>query len=330
MRKILLSLVFTAWMGLAWAATPKQVVLQVENMTCPACSITIEKALDTVPGVTAKRIDTRAATVTVAFDTERTNTAAIAKGIKFGDGSTSTQFALGDTINVKGDGNLTSTTTADGVKLGLGNSISIGSTNPVRIDGNAGTIGGLTNTTFNPNSIVSGQAATEDQLKAVSDVANTGWNLQTNADTAGKVAPGDTVKFIDGDNIEITRNGNDIKVATAKNLTADSITAGSSKLDTNGLTITGGPSFTKTGINAAGNKITNVAAGSVGASSTDAVNGSQLYEVAQKAAQQATVSAGDSNAASASRLMWAHDQAPNAFRSASRTPLAVLGRLFRS
>ena len=46
MRKILLSLVFTAWMGLAWAATPKRVVLQVENMTCPACSITIEKALD--------------------------------------------------------------------------------------------------------------------------------------------------------------------------------------------------------------------------------------------------------------------------------------------
>ncbi len=81
MRKILLSLVFTAWMGLAWAATPKQVVLQVENMTCPACSITIEKALDTVPGVTAKRIDTRAATVTVAFDAERTNAAAIAKVI---------------------------------------------------------------------------------------------------------------------------------------------------------------------------------------------------------------------------------------------------------
>lgn len=48
MHKILLSLVLTAWMGLAWAATPKQVVLQVENMTCPACNITIEKALDAV------------------------------------------------------------------------------------------------------------------------------------------------------------------------------------------------------------------------------------------------------------------------------------------
>ncbi|WP_341249843.1 heavy-metal-associated domain-containing protein [Cupriavidus pauculus] len=81
MRKILLGLVFTAWMGLAWAATPKQVVLQVENMTCPACSITIEKALDKVPGVTARRVDTQAATVTVAFDAERTNAAAIAKAI---------------------------------------------------------------------------------------------------------------------------------------------------------------------------------------------------------------------------------------------------------
>lgn len=81
MRKILLGLVFMAWMGLAGAATPRKVVLQVENMTCPACSITIEKALDTVPGVAAKRIDTQAATVTVAFDAERTNAAAIAKAI---------------------------------------------------------------------------------------------------------------------------------------------------------------------------------------------------------------------------------------------------------
>lgn len=81
MRKILLSLVFTMWMGLASAATPKQVTLQVENMTCPACSITIEKALDKVAGVTAKHIDTKAAIVTVTFDAERTHAAAIAKAI---------------------------------------------------------------------------------------------------------------------------------------------------------------------------------------------------------------------------------------------------------
>ena len=81
MRKILPGLVFTAWIGLAWAATPQQVVLHVDNMTCPACSITIEKALDTVPGVTSKRVDTKTATVTVAFDAERTNASVIAKAI---------------------------------------------------------------------------------------------------------------------------------------------------------------------------------------------------------------------------------------------------------
>lgn len=81
MHKILPGLVLTVWMGLAWAATPKQVALHVENMTCPACSITIEKALDKVPGVTARRVDTQTATVTVTFDAERTNTSAIAKAI---------------------------------------------------------------------------------------------------------------------------------------------------------------------------------------------------------------------------------------------------------
>lgn len=81
MHKILLGFLLTTCMGFALAATPKQLILQVENLTCPACSITIAKALDKVPGVTAKRVDTRRATVTVSFDSERTNPAAIAKAI---------------------------------------------------------------------------------------------------------------------------------------------------------------------------------------------------------------------------------------------------------
>ena len=52
------------WAGMAFAATPKQAVLDVEKMTCPACGITIEKALDKVPGVTGTKCDTKAATVT--------------------------------------------------------------------------------------------------------------------------------------------------------------------------------------------------------------------------------------------------------------------------
>lgn len=81
MHKILLGLLLTTCMGFTSAASPNQVVLQVENLTCPACSITIAKALDKVPGVTAKRVDTRGATVSVSFDSERTNPAAIAKAI---------------------------------------------------------------------------------------------------------------------------------------------------------------------------------------------------------------------------------------------------------
>lgn len=69
------------WAGMALAATPKKAVLNVENMTCPVCSITIEKALDKVPGVFKTQVDTKSATVTVDFDAERTNVPAIARAI---------------------------------------------------------------------------------------------------------------------------------------------------------------------------------------------------------------------------------------------------------
>ncbi|WBX94493.1 heavy-metal-associated domain-containing protein [Pseudoxanthomonas mexicana] len=80
MRKWLVGLM-AVWVGIAFAATPKKVVLDVENMTCPACSITIEKALEKVPGVTGTKIDTKAATVTVTFDAERTTVSAVAGAI---------------------------------------------------------------------------------------------------------------------------------------------------------------------------------------------------------------------------------------------------------
>ena len=77
----LIGLTAALWLGLAIAATPKKVVLDVENMTCPACSITIEKALDKVPGVTGKQVDTEAATVTVTFDPKRVTAPAVARAI---------------------------------------------------------------------------------------------------------------------------------------------------------------------------------------------------------------------------------------------------------
>ena len=57
------------------------------------------------------------------------------------------------------------------------------------------------------------------------------------------------------------------------------------KLDKEGLTIKDGPSVTKDGINAGNKKITNVADGDISETSTDAVNGKQLYELKQNVAE---------------------------------------------
>ncbi|MGS2744726.1 YadA-like family protein [Halomonas sp. LS-001] len=200
------------------------------------------------------------------------NTDAIDKGINFGDGATANNYALGDTLNVKGDANVTSTTTADGVQLALADVINVGSTNPVTIDGDAGTVSGLTNKTFDPNNFTSGQAASEDQLKQVSDVANAGWDLTANGEATGEnIAPGETADFTQGQNIAITRTGNSIEVATADDVTFNSVTSTTVNSDT--INVTDGPTINNNGINMNGDSITNLADG---VADGDAVNVSQL------------------------------------------------------
>ncbi|WP_215899805.1 ESPR-type extended signal peptide-containing protein, partial [Acinetobacter nosocomialis] len=106
-----------------------------------------------------------------------------------------------------------------------------------------------------------------------------GWTLQSNGANAGAVKAGDTVDIgtVAGEsNLKVTKTGNKIQYGLNRDLNIDSVMAGDSKLDTTGLTITGGPSVTTAGINAGNQKITNVAVGTISATSTDAVNGSQL------------------------------------------------------
>lgn len=103
---------------------------------------------------------------------------------------------------------------------------------------------------------------------------------------------------------------NTISAALGNNISIslkDSVALGNNSTATAINSVTGNSSYTKwagvsdvvgvvsVGCSGATRQIQNVAAGQVSATSTDAVNGSQLYEVAQKAAEQATVSAGDSN-----------------------------------
>ncbi|WP_241762716.1 heavy-metal-associated domain-containing protein [Dyella ginsengisoli] len=72
MRNVIAGMVATLWLGLAQAATPTTAVLHAANMTCPACNVTIKKALSRVPGVTSTKVDLKAETITVTYDADRT------------------------------------------------------------------------------------------------------------------------------------------------------------------------------------------------------------------------------------------------------------------
>ena len=78
MRRLLLAVAFAAPFG-AFAAQTQTVVLDVQNMTCELCPITVKKALDKVPGVAAATIDLAKKTATVKFDPDRGNVAALVK-----------------------------------------------------------------------------------------------------------------------------------------------------------------------------------------------------------------------------------------------------------
>ena len=153
---------------------------------------------------------------------------------------------------------------------------------------------GLDNTTWDGNNIQSGRAATEDQLKTVSDKVNKGRVFQGDdgADNSVTVGLGDTLKLTGGadsnrlsdGNIGVVRNssndGLDIKLA--KNLTnLDSVTTGNTTINNNGLTIKTVDSdrnitIEDSNINMGNNVVSGVADGTVAAGSTEAINGSQL------------------------------------------------------
>jgi len=94
---------------------------------------------------------------------------------------------------------------------------------------------------------------------------------------------GSTVAINGDDNITTKAEGDKVTVKLNKDITVDSVKAGDTTINNDGLKIADGPSVTKAGIDAAGNKISNVGDGDVSKDSKDAVNGSQLYEVKELA-----------------------------------------------
>lgn len=87
-RLLLIGLLFpaTLWMPAAYAeatvAPSKQqqtVTLNIENVTCAMCTVTIKKALQKVEGVQNVTVDYDAKTAVVTFDNHKTNSAALIK-----------------------------------------------------------------------------------------------------------------------------------------------------------------------------------------------------------------------------------------------------------
>jgi mercuric ion binding protein len=76
MRRLLFAVLLATPLGVL-AADPQTVVLDVQNMTCELCPITVKKALDKVPGVAMAKIDIAKKTATVKFDADQTNVAVL-------------------------------------------------------------------------------------------------------------------------------------------------------------------------------------------------------------------------------------------------------------
>jgi mercuric ion binding protein len=81
MKALILGAMTFLWLGTTYAAAPTTVVLDVANMTCPACGLTIKAALRHEPGVSSTEVDGKAGTVTVNFDAELTTVDRVAVAI---------------------------------------------------------------------------------------------------------------------------------------------------------------------------------------------------------------------------------------------------------
>ena len=150
-------------------------------------------------------------------------------------------------------------------------------------------LNGLDNRKWDGEHIQNGRAATEDQLKTVSDKVNSGRKFQGDDGQEVKVGLGETLNLKGGakevssaDNIGIVKgDDNTLNVRLAKDITGlNSVTTGNTTINNSGLTVKTGDSNRNITVqdgkvDMGGNQIHNVAPGTA---PTDAVNVSQLQQ----------------------------------------------------
>ncbi len=142
------------------------------------------------------------------------------------DGGKEYNVALKNNIYLAGDNDYTYVNIS-GSNGSVWASSSVAAGNVI-MDGTTATVSGLGNTTTAYNGFANGEgkAATEEQLKEISKVAenaNQGWNLSTNGGEASKVAPGETVDFSGDKNITISNDGTNVKVELNEKIDVNSV-----------------------------------------------------------------------------------------------------------
>ena len=286
----------------------------------------VKAGVNGTDAVNVSQLNTAAAkaTTTVSNGTNTTVSSTTAT-----DGHTNYQVNLNDKITLGSGANAvtvdgTAGAVTAGAKVSLDGVNGRGTVGNVTINGSGttGTVNGLTNKTWDPNNYVSGQAATEDQLKLAVNTSNTtvtnaGLNFAGNDGTVIHKNLGDQLNIVGGytgngttssKNIKTVKNqSGNLEIQMADDAVFNSLTTGNTVMNNSGITIGSGSSavsLTNTGLNNGGQKITNVAAGTVSATSTDAVNGSQLNTAAIKATT--TVSDGTNTHVTSSTAIDGH------------------------
>ena len=195
------------------------------------------------------------------------NATNIAKGINFGGTTGSNNYQLGDTINVKGDSNITSTTVAGGAQLALNPNLNVTSVTTTDAAGNKTVTSGsgvtITPASGNPVSLTTGGL-------------NNGGNKITNV-KAGE----DDTDAVNVSQLKAAQAAAKTTATAGKNITVKPTTNpdGSTNYE---IATKDDVTFSKTTVgnvvtDGATGKITGLTAGDVSKTSTDAVNGSQLH-----------------------------------------------------
>ena len=213
--------------------------------------------------------------------------------ITFNGNTGSAVKKLGDSLNITGSNGLTTVATDNGIEVKIDDATrqkidAVSSAKEVSASVSGSSAVSVTPNGTKPNA--DGVEVTDyavDLSQATKDDIQKGVNADTAVATKGLTFTGDTkesdvkklghkVAITGDDNITTEANPNGVQVKLNKDIVVNSVKAGDTTINNDGLTIAGGPSVTKSGINAGNKKITGVAAG---IDQTDAVNVSQLEAV---------------------------------------------------